>query len=202
MTATTDYEEVLSFWLGPLREDGSAEPSQAAKWWKKDDTFDALVRSRFGALSLAVRAGERASWLAEPRGRLAFVIVLDQFSRNMHRNTPEMFAADGQALQLVLDGIAAGADRRLATAERTFFYMPLMHSEDLAMQERCVALFTAFRDEAIGDAREPLSGALGFAIRHRDIVARFGRFPHRNAILGRASTPEEEQFLAQPGSSF
>jgi len=196
-------DAVLDFWFGELDADGQASPAVQARWWKKDAAFDAEIRSRFAADHASLMAGSGATWLATPRGRLAYVIVLDQFSRNMFRDTPGMFAADAHALDVALAGIARGDDRALPLAQRVFFYLPLMHSEELAMQERCVELFRQLVDE-VPEALRPAiaAGNLDFAIRHCDIIARFHRFPHRNAILGRESTPQEIEFLQTPGSSF
>jgi uncharacterized protein (DUF924 family) len=187
-----DPEEVLAFWFGPLDAQGKSDASHVARWWRKDPAFDAEVASRFGALHEAVAGGQRDHWLATPRGRLAFVIVLDQFSRNMFRGSARAFATDQRAQQVVLEGIAAGMDRTLSAQERGFFYMPLMHSERLDTQNRCVELFTDDQD----------AGYLKYAQQHRDIIQRFGRFPHRNALLDRPSTEEELAFLQLPGSSF
>lgn len=195
-------DDVLDFWLGPLDARGRARPDIQQRWWSKDPAFDAEIRERFGALHARIVRREHEGWRESPRGLLAYVIVLDQLSRNMFRGTPRMFEADAQALEAALSGIERGNDRRLAFAERAFLYMPLMHAEDLATQERCVELFRAFRDEVSGELRESVEASLDFAVRHRDIVRRFGRFPHRNAVLGRESTPEEIAFLEQPGSSF
>jgi uncharacterized protein (DUF924 family) len=191
-------DEVLAFWFGDLDERGRADEAHTRRWYMKDATFDAEIARRFGALHGAVARGERDDWLATPRGRLAAVIVLDQFSRNMFRGSKEAFASDARAAAIALEGIERGEDRQLAAAERSFLYMPLMHAEDLALQERCVALFRSWCDEAPDEAAQ----SLRYAEQHRDIVARFGRFPHRNATLGRDTTPEEATFLTQPGSSF
>jgi uncharacterized protein (DUF924 family) len=186
-----EWEPVIAFWFGELDERGQAAARYSDRWWRKDPAFDREIRERFAAEHAAVTRREREHWLADPRGAVAYVIVLDQFSRNMFRDTPAMFASDAQALAAARDAIDRGLDRTLPDVMRTFLYMPLMHSEQLADQERSGALFT------------PIGGAnLEFAVRHRDIVARFGRFPHRNAVLGRASTDEEREFLTQPGSSF
>jgi uncharacterized protein (DUF924 family) len=200
--AQDEIDEVLEFWLGELDELGRADAAQASRWFTKDQALDEEMRRRFRALHRAVAVGDRDAWLGSPRGRLAYVIVLDQFSRNMFRGTPEMFATDDKARAAAVAGLDAGLDRELGVAERMFLYMPLMHSEALADQERCVALFSAFLDEAPAAAKDEIANALKFAKAHRDIVARFGRFPHRNATLGRQSTDEELAFLAQPGSSF
>jgi uncharacterized protein (DUF924 family) len=197
-----EREEVLRFWFGELSADGLADEAHAKRWWLHDPAFDAQVRERFAALYAAVTVGEHESWLESARGALAYVIVLDQFSRNLFRESPQAFAQDARARGAALSAIDRGFDRHLALDERGFLYMPLMHSEELAQQDRCVALFTAFRDELEGDARERVAGSLDFAERHRAIVQRFGRFPHRNHALGRSSTEEELQFLKQPGSSF
>ena len=174
-------DDVLEFWL--------ADP---ARWFRKDPAFDAEIGARFGALHAAIEAGDHEAWRATPRGALAYVIALDQFARNMFRGTPRSFASDPRALTAATASIARGDDAHLTPPERAFLYMPLMHSEDLADQDRCVALF-----EALGIATN-----LTYAEAHRAVIRRFGRFPHRNAILGRASTPEEIAFLAEPGSSF
>ena len=173
-------EEVLSFWF--------ADPP---RWWRKDPAFDAEVRDRFLAVHGAVERGEHEDWLETARGALAYVIVLDQLSRNMFRGTARMFAGDARARAAARRAVDRGDDRTLSEAERSFLYMPFMHSEDLADQDRGAGLF------ASGAPAE-----LRYAEQHRDIVRRFGRFPHRNALLGRESSPEEQEFLKQPGSSF
>jgi uncharacterized protein (DUF924 family) len=175
-------EEVLKFWFDPV---------QSPRWFAKSDAFDKSIRDRFGDVHAAALRGDCEAWLETPRGRLAYIILLDQFSRNIHRDTPAMFSGDERALKAARAGIAKGDDKALAPAERSFFYMPYMHSEDLADQEMAVALFKGL----------PGNGA-EYAVMHRDIVKRFGRFPHRNRILGRPSTPEEIAFLKTPGSSF
>jgi uncharacterized protein (DUF924 family) len=197
-----EVEAVLHFWFGELDARGCADSAHSARWWKKDEAFDAEIGRRFGALHAAIAGGEREAWRNSDRGCLAYVIALDQFSRNMFRGTARTFAYDDQALAASLAAIDRGVDGRLAFDERPFLYMPLIHSENLTAQERCIALFTALRDEAPGEAAGRAAGMVDYARRHRDIVARFGRFPHRNAALGRASTPEEAEFLKQPGSSF
>ncbi|MBL8625287.1 MAG: DUF924 domain-containing protein [Myxococcales bacterium] len=188
-----EIDAVWDFWFGALDADGNAAPEVQRRWWIKDPALDAEIGARFGALHRAVVGGEREAWRAEPRGALAYVVVLDQFSRNLFRGAPGMFAADTQALAAAKAAVAAGHDRALPVAPRGFFYLPYMHSEDLADQDACVALFT----DVPGAAQ-----SVDFAERHRAIVRRFGRFPHRNAILGRASTAEEEAFLREPGSAF
>lgn len=173
-------EEVLAFWF--------ADPE---RWWKKDPTFDAEIRARFLELHEAIARGDREDWRGTARGALAYVIVLDQFSRNAFRGSSRSFEYDAQALAAARDALDRGFDRLLSDDERSFLYMPFMHSERLADQDRCVQLF----------ASEP-EQRLSYAEKHRDIVRRFGRFPHRNALLGRQSTPDELAFLKEPGSSF
>jgi uncharacterized protein (DUF924 family) len=199
---THDYEDVLEFWFGPLDARGVATEAKSRTWFEKNDAFDREIEERFGALHAALARGENEAWLSSARGSLATVIVLDQFSRNMFRNTKQMFDSDPRALSVATALVARGEDRKLAFAERGFVYMPFMHSERLSDQERCVELFRTFRDEHVGELRDNCQYSLGYAERHRDIIQRFGRFPHRNAILGRESTPEELEFLKQPGSSF
>ena len=200
--ADSRIDDVLDFWFGPLDADGCADSEHSARWWKKDPDMDEEIRRRFGELHGAIRAGELDDWLADPRGRLAQVIVLDQFSLKMFRGTPASFASDPRALQLALEGLDRGDDRALPRDQRFFLYMPLMHSEELAMQDRMVGLFEALLAEAPPALREKTAGFVKYAGMHRDIIRRFGRFPHRNAILDRASTPEEVAFLEQPGSGF
>jgi len=196
-------DDVLSFWFGELGELGLASKAQAERWFRKDPTFDAEIRQRFAGLHSEIMAGTHEAWQDTAEGRLAYVIVLDQFSRNMFRDTPRMFASDERAVGATLQGLERGHDRVLPTHPRMFMYMPLMHSEALAMQDKCVATFTTLRDELLpGEARAFMDFAIGYANAHRDIIHRFARFPHRNSVLGRVSTPEELEFLTQPGSSF
>lgn len=202
VTVTVAPEDVLWFWLGDLDGDGLAEPALTERWWRNDAEFDREVRAKFEATWQAIMAGDREEWLSGPHGSLAYVIVLDQFSRNMFRGTPQAFAGDERALHVAADGVARELDRQLHGHERAFFYMPLMHSERLAMQDRCLELFGALTEGARGRAHDAFASNLEFARKHRDIIVRFGRFPHRNAVLGRSSTPEEEAFLRQPGSAF
>lgn len=176
----SEYRPVLDFWFRELT------PRQ---WFNEGGPeLDALVRARFGSLVEQARRGAKDHWAASPRGRLALIIVLDQFPRHVYRGAPEAYASDGTAQRLAREGIEARVDEQLNVAERQFFYLPLMHAEDRDVQAQSVERFTALRDE--------MEAVLGFALGHRDIVARFGRFPHRNAILKRESTAEEAAFLA------
>jgi uncharacterized protein (DUF924 family) len=177
-------DEVLDFWFSPR-----VRP----KWFVRSDELDQEIRDNFSELHARAAAGALDAWAATPRGALALAILLDQFPRNMFRGIAEAFASDPQARAVARAAIDAGLDHDLSQEERLFLYLPLEHSEDLADQERCVELMRALDEEPTW---------LDYAVRHRDIIARFGRFPHRNAILGRVSTPEECEFLMQPGSSF
>lgn len=191
-------ERLLGFWFGPLDADGNATRERSERWYKKEPEFDAHLRELFGRELERAGRGELNDLAETPRGRLALIILFDQFARNIHRGSPRAFENDTRAVSLVLEGLALGHDRELALAERQFFYMPLMHSENLEHQNRCIAEFQRATKEHGGK----LDFALPYAERHRDIIARFGRFPHRNAVLGRQSTKEEIEFLKEPGSSF
>lgn len=193
------FEPLLRFWLG---EPGGDPLANQSLWFKKDPAFDAELRERFGELLARGARGELESWRATPRGALAYVVLHDQIPRNIHRGTPDSFAHDARALEQTLVAMSRGFEEQLGAMERWFLYMPLMHAEDLGYQERCVDAFKRLEADAEGRVREVLRGAVDYAVRHRDVVARFGRFPHRNVILGRTSTPEEIEFLTQPGSSF
>lgn len=193
-------EEVLAFWFGPP---GSPPLAGATKWWSKDEAFDREVRERFEGTIAAAAAGELDGWKATPRGRLALVIVLDQLSRNAFRGTPRSFAEDGRARDLTLEALDTGEDRQLEPIERSFLYMPLMHAENADLQRKCIAAFERLCDTTPQpDLQKYTANNLDFARKHAEIIERFGRFPHRNEILGRTSTPEELEFLKQPGSSF
>ena len=190
--AETRFPEVLDFWFGPNEGRGKARP----EWFRKDGEFDARIRSRFLALHAAAALGELEGWRGEPRAMLALVIVLDQFSRNIYRGDARSFAQDAHALACARQALARGDDASVAPVERQFLYLPFEHSEDIADQDRAVELMRAL------DAFEETRELVEWAERHRDVIRRFGRFPHRNAILGRVSTPAEAEFLKQPGSSF
>ncbi|MEE9383800.1 MAG: DUF924 family protein [Nannocystaceae bacterium] len=198
----TDPTQILDFWFGPIAADGTVGTSYVPRWWKKDAVFDDEIRSRFGALHASASVGEYETWCGSAKGRLALIIVLDQFSRNLFRDDPRTWAQDERALRYASAALEGGEDSQLPAVQRPFLYMPFMHAEDLSQQERCVACFERLVREAAPALTESLQGNLRFAKIHRDIVARFGRFPHRNATLGRRSSPEEVEFLTQPNSSF
>jgi len=187
------HEEILDFWFGP---NASADyGSSRDVWFRKDALFDAAIRERFGDAIETALAGGFADWTS-PQGFLARILLLDQFTRNSFRDTPRAFAGDAQALALAQGAVALGHDQKLVAVERWFMYMPFVHAESESAQARALSLFRALRDET------GLADPLAWAERHAEIIRRFGRFPHRNAVLGRASTPEEIAFLAVPGSRF
>jgi uncharacterized protein (DUF924 family) len=202
MTATPTADDVLAYWFGTHAGDAATAAAQKKLWWSKDPAVDAEIRARFATLVTTAAGSAHRNWADTPRGRLALILLFDQFPRNIYRDTAQAFAHDAQALQLALDGLAAGADSKLRAIERVFFYLPLEHAESTDMQERSVALFAALAAGVPATERETFTGYADYAVRHRDIVQRFGRFPHRNRILGRASTADEIEFLKQPGSSF
>ena len=193
---------VLEFWLGaPVPTDASALTRQPL-WFTKSDALDQEIRSRFGAWVQDARAGRLDGWADTAHGRLALVLLLDQFSRNAWRGQPESFAGDAQALALALAAQDNGHWEAVAPLARFFLALPLEHAEDPALQARSVALFQQLVAQATPETQPVLAGALDYAQQHQDVVARFGRFPHRNAVLGRASTEQEKTYLAQPGAGF
>lgn len=193
---------VLGFWLGPDLATPAGLSVASRRWFMRDDAIDNVIRERFSVLTDLAARGEIDSWAATPRGWLALLILLDQFPRNLHRGAAQAFMVDAKAQQLAQDGIARGFDVLLAPAERLFAYLPFEHAENLALQERSVALFAALREAAPAVLREVFDGFLDYAVRHREVIARFGRFPHRNAALGRESTIAEREYLAKPGTGF
>ncbi len=191
MSATA--QDVLDFWFAE---------AGVAHWFAADAAFDAQIRERFGAAVEAAADGRLDGWAATPSGWLALLILLDQFPRNLYRNDPRAWAADASAQRMALSGLARGDDRQLPAVQRVFAYLPLEHAEDMALQQRSVALFEALCADAPAEQRKPFGEFLDYARRHREVIARFGRFPHRNAALGRPDTPEEALYLAQPGAGF
>lgn len=190
------------FWFGPEPHLALRDPARPRLWWRKDPATDAAIRARFGRWVDAALAGTLDAWAGDPGGLVALVVLCDQLPRNIHRATPAAFAGDRRALAWCREGLAAGHERQLSPAERAFLYMPLEHSEDLADQEHCVTRFTALLAEAAAADRGELGRMLDYAHRHREVIRRFGRFPHRNAILGRPSTAAEIAFLRTPGARF
>lgn len=193
-----DFQAVLDFWF----EGEALGQVQMERWWKKTPEVDRLIRQRFASLVDELYQGLSQRWSESPKSCLAAIICLDQFSRNMYRETRQSFQYDALALELAEQGLQKGFDRSLSPLERAFFIMPLMHDESLTSQERCISLLSELVCETEGQLERYLEGSLDFARKHHDIIARFGRYPHRNNILGRESTPEELEFLKEPGSSF
>lgn len=182
--------EVLDFWFGD-----TGQPR--AEWFRKDERFDAEITRRFGALVDDAVAGRLAAWAGAADTALALVVLLDQFPRNMHRGSPLAFRGDALALAAARHIVESGLDQELPPVQRAFAYLPFEHAEDLAAQDEAVQLFTALATQA-----PALADMLDYAHRHREVIARFGRFPHRNEVLQRVSTTEEIEFLKQPGSRF
>ena len=187
--STPDFAEVLDFWFGAPGSRERGRPRKA--WFQKAEPFDAEIRRRFLTTWERAARGELERWQATPLASLALVVTLDQFPRNMFRGTARAFASDSLALAAARETIAREFDRLLSPVERPFVYLPFEHAEDLAAQRRSLALFHGLDREHVE-----------YASRHFEIISRFGRFPHRNALLGRPSTAEEAEFLKQPGSSF
>lgn len=176
-------EDILNFWFEEIDD---------SKWWTKDPAFDQTIRERFSEIHQEAKQSALFSWRNSAEGRLAEIIVLDQFSRNMFRDKPEAFAQDPLALALSQEAVRLGLHKSMDSAKNLFLVMPYMHSESLAVHNEALQVFE--------DLKRP--GNLEFEHKHRNIIARFGRYPHRNKILGRTNTAEEEEFLKQPGSSF
>jgi uncharacterized protein (DUF924 family) len=198
----TGIEDVLAFWFGGL---GESEPVPSARfdlWFSGSATIDQLIREGFAVDVERAGVGDYDDWAGSPRGTLALLVLLDQCPRNIYRGSSRAYAFDDKAREFCLQGLAAGQDRKLITVGRAFFYLPLEHAEDHALQRRSVAAFAELLRQAPGPLRETCRGFLDYAERHRAIIERFGRFPHRNAPLSRPSTAEELAFLRQPGSSF
>lgn len=190
-----DIEEILTFWFGEIRDEPSYFEEYGPRWFVQNTDFDREIVRRFQAAYELAAQGQLTHWTETARGGVALILVLDQFPRNMFRNDPRAFATDLLAQQIAEQMIAAGLERQLRLIERYFVYVPFMHSEDRAHQQRSVMLFQQLAEErAYFDT--------SYAVRHREVIDRFGRFPHRNTVLGRASTPAELAFLKQSGSSF
>jgi uncharacterized protein (DUF924 family) len=189
-------DEIHAYWFGPLDGQGLAGAEYQHLWFSASAATDAALRERFGQLVEDALAGKLASWAKDDRALVALVLLLDQFTRNIYRGTSRAFAGDPQALELASQAIATGRHLQLATIHRVFLYMPLEHSEELPLQQQCVQLFAQLQDEA---GSEHVAGFARYARAHHDVIAQFGRFPHRNEILGRESTPQELAHLAQHG---
>jgi uncharacterized protein (DUF924 family) len=186
-------QDLLDFWF---------DEANRTHWFGTDAAFDAQIRERFGVVAEAAANDWLDGWTATSDGWLALLIALDQFPRNLHRGDARAWTQDVKAQRVAMSGIARGDDRQLPPIRRVFAYLPLEHAEDKALQQRSVELFEALCADVPVQQREQFEGFLDYARRHREVIARFGRFPHRNAALGRSDTPEEALYLAQPGAGF
>lgn len=195
-------ERILTFWFGELDLTGLLSAGVAKRWFRKSEETDRTIEQqfKFDLLHEKERPHNQESYSA--RDRLALIILFDQFSRNIYRNTPQAFTQDKLAQEICLTGLDQGQDGTLHPIQRAFFYMPLQHAEDLALQHQSVYLFNGLVEQSTGEIRRMVSRFYDYAIKHYEVILRFGRFPHRNAIFNRVSTAEETAFLELPGSSF
>lgn len=196
--STAPWQQVLDFWFRPTADGGH----DVQRWFSRDDVFDATIRSRFMDLHEAAAHGQCSAWTEHPQGVLALLIVLDQFSRNLFRDSPRAFAQDAQARAVAHHMVERGGDQELAPIERVFVYLPFEHSEESADQRLSVTLFERLEQSVPKTQRGQYAVFSDYARQHAEVIARFGRFPHRNAALGRLSTAQELAFLELPGSSF
>lgn len=197
--AVDSAEHVLEFWFGNDEASDEIQEKLAARWFVRDEAFDAQIRARFGHLVDAAISGELGAWNLSPRSWLALLLLLDQFPRNLYRDSALAFSGDEKAQRTALAGIARGDDLALPVRCRAFAYLPLEHAEDLPLQRRCIALFEALAANPEARPIEVYTQYLGYAQRHCDVIQRFGRFPHRNRVLGRTSTPDEQAYLEAGG---
>ncbi|KAF0862428.1 DUF924 family protein [Pseudomonas sp. LD120] len=199
---TAPWQPLLDWWFGTAEKPAEIVAAKSGLWFGKQDSQDLEARQRFGGLVEQALAGGLTEWAQSPQGWLALVLLLDQLPRMIYRDTPKAFSGDSRAQALVAQGIAADFDRRLPAMRRCFIYLVFEHCEHLAVQNEGVSRFAALHDEQPAQDRPVFANQLDYAERHQKIIARFGRFPHRNDILGRASTAEERAFLREPGSRF
>jgi uncharacterized protein (DUF924 family) len=195
-------ESVLGFWFGDDLDSPDVVAARCRLWFERDSPFDELIRARFDGLPSRALRGLLDSWQQEARSCLALVLVLDQFPRNLYRGTAQSFAYDPLAYRVSVAALERGFDPELAPLEATFLYLPLEHAEDGESQERCVSLFRNLLDRSPAELRPQFESFLSYAIRHQEVINRFGRFPHRNAVLGRPSTSEELSYLESGGDTF
>ena len=197
-------DKVLSFWFGDLKDGEVAESEYRKMWWIKDAATDELIKEEFLGVLEAAKGLSTQNLELTPRGSLALIILLDQFSRNIYRDTPGAFSQDELAINIALKGLEMGLDAELRPFERIFYYMPLMHAEDPELQSLSLMCFMNLENEypEPPELHDKLKGSREYAEKHARIIERFGRYPHRNEILGREPTAEEKEFLKEPGSSF
>lgn len=196
------WQPLLDWWFGDAATASAVAAQRSKLWFGYRASQDAEARERFGELSDRALAGGLQDWAAQAEGWLALILLLDQLPRMIHRATPQAFSGDVRAQQLVQRGLAQGLERQLPAIRQVFVYLVLEHAEDLATQSLAVARFRALGEQVPAAERELFAGYLDYAVRHQQVIARFGRFPHRNTILARASTAAELAFLAEPGSRF
>ena len=198
------WEYILDYWFGQLKEGELPAEEKRELWWFKDPDFDNEIKTKFEFDLISAKRGAFKSWEESPRGSLALIILLDQFSRNIYRDTEQSFSQDKQVLGICLNGLEKGFDKMLHPVECVFYYIPLMHSEESAMQNKSVEYYLELAEEFASNPSlsKMLSENKLFADKHYLVIEKFGRYPHRNKILGRTSTPEEIKFLQEPGSSF
>lgn len=202
-TKIRQVREILDFWIGDAKRSADAARARNALWFKKSDTTDASIRAKYSGLPDVLKGGLAIEWANDSaEGRLAAIVALDQFPRNMFRGTARAFQYDGVALMLAKSGIELGQDEKLSEIERKFFYLPLEHSEDAADQVQSVYRYTLLAQQCGDEFRQICADALSYAKKHQEVIDRFGRYPHRNECLERSSTPEELEFIQTPGSGF
>lgn len=202
MTDTVTWKDVHEFWFGELPDATHWSEQKARQWYAGGEEFDAMVTQRFGETIERAARGELDDWKQDVRGQLSLILLLDQLTRNVYRGSADAFQHDAQARELALELIDSQAERELFPIERVFVYMPLEHAEDLALQDRCVALFEALTAQVPEEIKETFESFTTYAVKHHELIARFGRFPHRNELLGREPRAEEVAYLEDGGESF
>ena len=202
MNKDEDYQSILKYWFGDFDSNLATMENKSALWWGKDVDTDREIRERFTENLALLQAGQLNEWKRLPESYLAMIILGDQFPRNIYRDSAEAFAFDELALKLTNDGIEKGIDLKLSLIQRVFFYLPLEHAESMMMQELSVSKQKQVMEEANENEKEKFAGFFDFAVLHREVIEQFGRYPHRNSILGRQSTSEELIYLSKPGAGF
>jgi uncharacterized protein (DUF924 family) len=197
-----DINKTLGFWFGNETDEKNVIRKQSELWWGKGVDADINIKEQFEELYQLAVNDKLNDWLKSPKGQLALIILIDQFSRVINRDSADAFSQDSKALAMALEGVSKNCDKSLSFIERVFYYMPLEHSENLDDQSQCVALFQKLLFEVPENLKNEFQGYLQFAEKHKEIIERFHRFPHRNKVLNRISSAEELEFLIQPGSSF
>ena len=195
-------KDVLDYWFSDSDLDSPTLDSRMDRWFGSSEELDKEIGDRFGKLVEQASGDELDAWAEQPEGRLALIILLDQFRRNIYRGTPECFEQDKKALKICIEGTMSGVHKQLSAEQRVFFFMPLQHAESLKIQDKSVSIYNALADSVSDTLRETFATCAQFAELHRDIVAEFGRFPHRNAVLGRANTEAEAAYLSGGAPSF